>query len=80
MLTHLINDAEHICLALGATDFRKQLHSLVALVQLSFRKEHFEEAAALLFCNKRKDSLKGLRFDRNGFVLAQKKLLEEKII
>ena len=29
MLNHFINDAEHIYLALGATDFRKQIHSLV---------------------------------------------------
>ena len=77
MLNHFINDAEHIYLALGATDFRKQIHSLVALVQLSFGKNPFEEAAVFLFCNKRKDSIKVLRFDRNGFVLAQKKLLEE---
>ncbi|MGN0681056.1 MAG: IS66 family insertion sequence element accessory protein TnpB [Candidatus Fimisoma sp.] len=77
MLNHFINDAEHIYLALGATDFRKQIHSLVTLVQLSFGKNPFEEAAVFLFCNKRKDSIKVLRFDRNGFVLAQKKLLEE---
>ena len=57
MLNHFINDAEHIYLALGATDFRKQIHSLVALVQLSFGKNPFEEAAVFLFCNKRKDWL-----------------------
>lgn len=77
MLNHFIHDAKHIYLALGATDFRKQIHSLVAMVQLSFGKDPFEETCVFLFCNKRKDSIKVLRFDGNGFILTQKKLLEE---
>lgn len=77
MLNHFTKDAKHIYLALGATDFRKQIHSLVAMVQLSFGKDPFEETSVFLFCNKRKDSIKVLCFDKNGFVLAQKKLLEE---
>ncbi|MBR3607766.1 MAG: IS66 family insertion sequence element accessory protein TnpB [Lachnospiraceae bacterium] len=77
MLNHFTKDAKHIYLALGSTDFRKQIHSLVAMVQLSFGKDPFEETSVFLFCNKRKDSIKVLCFDKNGFVLAQKKLLEE---
>ena len=45
--------------------------------QLSFGKDPFEETCVFLFCNKRKDSIKVLRFDGNGFILTQKKLLEE---
>lgn len=77
MLNYFIKDAGQIYLALGATDFRKQIHSLVALVQLSFGKDPFEETSVFLFCNKRKNSIKVLRFDKNGFVLAQKNLLED---
>lgn len=77
MLNRFIKDAEHIYLALGATDFRKQIPSLAALVQLSFGKDPFEETSIFLFCNKRKNAIKVLRFDKNGFILAQKNLLEE---
>lgn len=51
------------------------MKGLVAMVQLSLGKDPFEEASVFLFCNKRKDSIKVLRFDKNGFVLAHKKLL-----
>lgn len=77
MLNRLTRDAEHIYLALGSTDFRKQIRSLVSLVQLQFGKDPFMETSAFIFCNKRRDSVKVLRYDKNGFILAQKKLLEK---
>lgn len=77
MLSRLTRDAEHIYLALGPTDFRKQSSSLVALVQLQFGRDPFQQASIFIFCNKKKDSVKVLRYDRNGFVLAHKKLLDQ---
>ena len=76
MLKHITEDATHIYLAIGPTDFRKQISGLVALVQLQFGKDPFKETSVFIFCNKKKDSVKILRYDRNGFVLAYKKLLE----
>ncbi|HCM12867.1 MAG TPA: IS66 family insertion sequence hypothetical protein [Lachnospiraceae bacterium] len=77
MLNRLTRDAEHIYLALGSTDFRKQISSLVSLVQLQFGKDPFMETNVFIFCNKKRDSIKVLRYDKNGFVLAHKKLLEK---
>lgn len=77
MLSRLTRDAEHIFLALGATDFRKQIGSLVSLVQLQFGRDPFCEASVFIFCNRKRNSIKVLRYDRNGFVLANKKLLEK---
>lgn len=68
--------ATHIYLAIGATDFRKQISGLVSLVQLQFDKDPFMETSVFIFCNKKKDSVKVLRYDKNGFVLVYKKLLE----
>lgn len=34
------------------------------------------EKAAFIFCNKKRNSIKVLCYDKNGFILAQKKLLE----
>ena len=70
-------DADHIYLALGLTDFRKQISSLVSMVQLQFGKDPFMETNVFIFCNKKRDSVKVLRYDKNGFILAHKKLLEK---
>ncbi len=37
----------------------------------------FAEASIFVFCNKKKDSVKILRYDRNVFILAHKKLMEK---
>ncbi|SFR78003.1 IS66 family insertion sequence element accessory protein TnpB [Anaeromicropila populeti] len=77
MLNRLVTDTKHIYLALGATDFRKQISSLVSLVQLQFEMDPFLESSIFIFCNKKRDSIKLLRYDKNGFILAHKKLLEK---
>lgn len=76
MLNRFTADAEHVYLAVGATDFRKQINSLVSMVQLQFGMDPFAQTCIFVFCNKKKDSIKILRYDKNGFILAHKKLLE----
>lgn len=77
MLGHFAKDASHIYIACGPTDFRKQIDSLVAMVNLQFKLDPFSDQCAFIFCNKKKNSIKVLRYDKNGFVLASKKLLDE---
>lgn len=77
MLSRMTRDAEHIFLALGATDFRKQINSLVSLVRLFYSRGPFCETSVFIFYNRRRNSLKVLRYHKNGFVLANKKLLEK---
>lgn len=76
MLDLFAKDATHIFIACGSTDFRKQSEGLVAIVNLQFRLDPFSEKSVFIFCNKRKTSIKVLRYDKNGFILASKKLLE----
>lgn len=76
MLRHFAKDATHIYISCGSTDFRKQIDGLVAMVHLQFKLDPFSDQCVFLFCNKRKTSIKVLRYDKNGFVLASKKLLE----
>lgn len=75
MLSRLTCDAEHVCLAMGATDFRKQAASLVSMVSMQFGLDPFTESCVFIFCNKRKNAIKVLRYDKSGFILASKKLL-----
>jgi transposase len=76
MLRSFISGAEHIYLACGATDFRKQAESLVAMVTTSFKLDPYSSGCVFLFCNRNKTAIKVLRYDKNGFILASKKLLE----
>lgn len=77
MLSRFTCDAEHVFLAIGATDFRKQTGSLATMVNLQFGMDPFSESCVFIFCNKRRNAIKVLRYDKNGFILASKKLLEK---
>lgn len=61
----------------GYTDMRKSINSLGVIVQESMKLNLFE-ASFFLFCNRRRDILKILYWDKNGFCLWQKRLEEEK--
>ena len=76
MLSSFITGAEHIYLSCGTTDFRKQIDGLSALVSMQFQLDPYSPACVFLFCNRKKTSIKVLRYDKNGFVLATKKLLD----
>lgn len=54
----------------GATDFRKQILGLIALVQSKFKLYPYSTAYLFLFCNKRRTAINTLRYDFNGFLLA----------
>ena len=75
MMQYIANGVTHIYLALGATDFRKQLNGLTSLVALKFKLNPYSDASVFLFCNKRRNSLRALRWDGNGFILATKSLM-----
>lgn len=77
MLRNIADGAEHIYIACGFTDFRKQIESLSALVSLKFNLDPFISKCVFLFCNKKKNSIKALRWDNDGFILVTKKLMEE---
>ena len=77
MMRHIADGAEHIYLALGATDFRKQQNGLVSLVALKFKLDPHSGTSVFLFCNKRRNSLRALRWDGNGFIVVTKSLSDE---
>lgn len=76
MLGNLFEDTDHIYIACGYTDFRKQIEGLVQIVNAKLKLDPFASSTAFIFCNKRRTSIKVLRFDKNGFILATKKLLD----
>ena len=75
MLNDLLKTVDKVYLAYGATDFRKQTSSLCSIVQNTFYMNPYEKSA-YIFCNKKRNSIKVLCYDKNGFILAQKTLLD----
>ena len=77
MMKHIAEGVDHIYIALGATDFRKQQNGLISLIALKFKLDPYYGASVFLFCNKRHNSLRALRWDGNGFILVTKILSGE---
>lgn len=75
MLNKLLEEIPTIYLVYGITDFRKQIASLSNMVKEQYKMNPYKKVA-FLFCNKKKNSIKLLCYDKNGFILAQKTLLD----
>ena len=75
MIKDLLQSISKVYIAYGATDFRKQIDSLCIEVKSKFHLNPYEKVA-FIFCNKKRNSIKVLCYDKNGFILAQKKLLD----
>ncbi|MEN6510014.1 MAG: IS66 family insertion sequence element accessory protein TnpB [Smithella sp.] len=68
-----LSNLEHIYIACGYTDMRKSIDGLAALVQQRFQMDPFSRSL-FLFCGRRRDRIKALFWEENGFVLLYKRL------
>ena len=64
---------EQVYLALGPTDLRKSIDGLSILVQEQFKLDPFSRSL-FAFCNRKKDKIKILEWDHDGFWLYYKRL------
>ena len=62
-----------VYIALGYTDLRRGIDGLAAIVQESCALDPFTNTL-FLFCGRRKDRIKGLLWEGNGFLLLYKRL------
>lgn len=62
-----------VYLACGATDMRKSIDGLAALVQEQFQLDPFSPCL-FVFCNRQRDKLKILQWDHNGFWVQYRRL------
>lgn len=75
MLNHEI--VGEVYIALGATDLRKSINGLAIIVQETFKLDPFSKKL-FVFCNRKKDKIKILRWDNDGFWLYYKRLEDSK--
>ena len=65
--------ADRVYIACGYTDLRRGIDGLAAMVQQQFNLDPFANSL-FLFCGRRRDRIKALYWEGNGFVLLYKRL------
>lgn len=76
----MLNDfsgADRVYIACGYTDLRKGIDGLARMVQQQFELDPFTNTL-FLFCGRRRDRIKGLYWEKDGFILLYKRLEQEK--
>ena len=72
----MLNDftgADQVYIACGYTDLRKGIDGPARMVQQQFELESFTNTL-FLFCGRRRDRIKGLYWEKDGFILLYKRL------
>ena len=72
----MLNDftgADKVYIACGYTDLRKGIDGLARLVQQQFELDPFTNTLSL-FCGRWRDRIKGLYWEKDGFILLYKRL------
>ena len=72
-----LTDCGAVYIYRDVVDFRKSIDGLVAIVELELELSPFMDAV-FVFCNRRRDKLKLVYWDRTGFCLWYKRLDEAK--
>lgn len=65
-----------VYLALGPTDLRNNIDGLALMIERKFRLDPFSKSM-FVFCNRKKDKIKILFWDKNGFWLYYRRLEKE---
>ncbi len=73
MLLKNIAEYDGIFIACGVTDLRKSVDGLANIVKRDFQMDPFGNCI-FLFCNRARNRMKGLTWDKNGFCLCYKRL------
>lgn len=68
-----ISSVDEIFIVCGSTDMRKSIDGLCAIIQDTLSMDPYTNSL-YLFCGKRRDRIKALLYEKDGFVLFYKRL------
>ncbi len=69
-------DITNIIVLTGRTGLRKGVDGLAALVRLNYELNPMDKGTLFLFCGTRKDRIKGLLYEGDGWLLIYKRLTD----
>ena len=72
MIHRSLSHNQTVYLSCNVVDMRKSINGLAAIVQGTFQLDPYE-GALFVFCNSRKDKIKILQWDKDGFALYYKR-------
>lgn len=58
----------------GKTDLRRGIDGLVSIIRLEYGMDPLQEGTLFLFCGGKRSSIKGILFEKDGFLLITKRL------
>jgi transposase len=62
----------------GRTDLRRGITGLVSIIRLEYGLDPLEEGTLFLFCGNKRNCIKGICFDRDGYCMVVKRLTDGK--
>lgn len=65
---------KRIIIVCGRTDLRRGLTGLSAIIRMSYDLDPMEEGTLFLFCGNRRDRIRGLLYEGDGFLVLNKYL------
>ena len=74
MLNHNTTWFKKVYIACGRTDLRLGIDGLAELIQGQFQMDALQEDVLFLFCGTKKDRIKGLLWEGDGYVLVYKRI------
>ena len=67
-------EIKRVFILTGRTDMRRGIMGLVSLVRLQYGLDPLEKGSLFLFCGRKKNRIKGILYEGDGFVLVSKTL------
>lgn len=67
---------KRVIIKCGRTDLRRGITGLVSIIRLEYGLDPLEEGTLFLFCGNKRNSIKGVIFDRDGWCMIVKKITD----
>ncbi|MFQ3311345.1 MAG: transposase [Colwellia sp.] len=74
---NIFSDAPDVCIHSQFVDFRQSINGLVGIVEAELTRDAYT-GTLFIFCNKAKDKLRIIYWDKTGFALCYKRLEKQK--